>query len=172
MSFRILTNVGLFYFNMCEDLDESKFIEMAFGWGHGHIWWIHTTLEGQWPHYMILEVSWYGLWTLTFFWALTIWWSRLLARVQSGPYDVRMDISHIAEHNLSPKVVSPLGKVPKWALVTSILERKRTHLFVKFLWNNQPDLQIKYEAELREWKWKITTLVNDHCYWYMWYKLM
>ena len=99
---------------------------------------------------MILEVSWYGLWTLTFIWALTISWSQLLARVQSGPYDVRMDISHIAKHNLSPKVVSPLGKVPKWSLVTSILERKRTHLFVKFLWNNQPDPQIKYEAELRE----------------------
>ena len=26
----------------------------------------HTTLEDLWPHYMILEVSWDGLWTLSF----------------------------------------------------------------------------------------------------------
>ena len=38
---------------------------MAIGWGPGHIW-LHTTLEGPWPHYMILEVSWDGLWTLSF----------------------------------------------------------------------------------------------------------
>jgi hypothetical protein len=31
----------------------------------GHIW-LHTTLEGMWPHYMILEVSWDGLGTLSF----------------------------------------------------------------------------------------------------------
>jgi hypothetical protein len=42
------------------------------------------TLQGSWPHYMILEVCWDGLWTL-FFWALTISWSWLLARVWSGP---------------------------------------------------------------------------------------
>ena len=30
----------------------------------GHIW-LHTTLEGPWPHYMILEVPWDGLWTLS-----------------------------------------------------------------------------------------------------------
>ena len=35
---------------------------------------------------MILEVPWDGLWTLSF-WALTISWSRPLARVWSGPYD-------------------------------------------------------------------------------------
>jgi hypothetical protein len=29
-----------------------------------HIW-LHTTLEGPWPHYMILEVCWDGLWTLS-----------------------------------------------------------------------------------------------------------
>ena len=28
--------------------------------------WLHITLEGPWPHYMILEVSWDGLWTLSF----------------------------------------------------------------------------------------------------------
>ena len=28
--------------------------------------WLHTTLEGPWPHYMILEASRDGLWTLSF----------------------------------------------------------------------------------------------------------
>ena len=28
--------------------------------------WLHTTLEGPWPHYMILEVCWDGPWTLYF----------------------------------------------------------------------------------------------------------
>ena len=28
--------------------------------------WLHTTLEGLWPHYMNLEVCWDGLWTLWF----------------------------------------------------------------------------------------------------------
>ena len=36
---------------------------LAFGWGPGHIS-LHTTLEGPWPHYMILEVFWDNLWTL------------------------------------------------------------------------------------------------------------
>ena len=54
-------------------------LEMAFGWGPGHIW-LHTTLEGPWPQYMMLEVSWDGLWTLSFG-AFTIPWSWLLARV-------------------------------------------------------------------------------------------
>ena len=40
-------------------------IEIAFGWGPGHIH-LHTTLEGPWPHYVILEVSWDGLCTLSF----------------------------------------------------------------------------------------------------------
>ena len=40
-------------------------IETTFGWGLGHIR-LHTTLEGPWPHYVILEVSWDGLCTLSF----------------------------------------------------------------------------------------------------------
>ena len=32
MALRTLTTVGLFYFIMCEDLHEYKFIEIAFGW--------------------------------------------------------------------------------------------------------------------------------------------
>ena len=57
--------VDLFYFIMCEAPHEWKFNEIAFGWGSGHIR-LHTTLEDPWPHYMILEVSWDGLWTLSF----------------------------------------------------------------------------------------------------------
>ena len=57
--------IGLFYFIMCEDPHEEEFIEIAFSWGPGHIW-LHTTLEGPWPYHMILEVSWDGLWTLSF----------------------------------------------------------------------------------------------------------
>ena len=34
-------------------------------WGYGHIWF-HTTFEGSWPCYIILEVSWDNLWTLSF----------------------------------------------------------------------------------------------------------
>ena len=51
-------NVDLFYFIMCEDPHEQNFIEMAFGWGSGPY---DFTL-----HYMILEVPWDGLWTLSF----------------------------------------------------------------------------------------------------------
>ena len=40
-------------------------IEMAFRWGPNHIW-LHTTLDGQWPHYMFWRVCWDGLWTLSF----------------------------------------------------------------------------------------------------------
>ena len=34
-----------------------EFIEITFGWGPSHIW-LHTNLEGTWPHYMILKVCW------------------------------------------------------------------------------------------------------------------
>jgi hypothetical protein len=60
MALRMLTTVDLFYFIMCEDPHEYKFIEIAFGWGPGHIW-LHTILEDAWPHYIILEVCWDGL---------------------------------------------------------------------------------------------------------------
>ena len=65
MAFQMLITVELFYFIMCEDPHEWKFIEIAFGWGPGHIWF-HTTLEDPWPYYMILEVSWHDLRTLSF----------------------------------------------------------------------------------------------------------
>ena len=44
---------------------ELKSIEIAFSWGPGHRW-LHTTLEDLWPCYMILEVCWDGLWTLSY----------------------------------------------------------------------------------------------------------
>jgi hypothetical protein len=65
MTLWMLTTVDLFYFIMCEDPYGYKFIEMAFDWGLGHIW-LHTTLEGPWPHYMVREVILEGLWTLSF----------------------------------------------------------------------------------------------------------
>jgi hypothetical protein len=72
-------------FIMCKDPHEHKFINIAFGWGPGHIW-LHTTLEGPWPHYMILEVCWDGLGTLSFglsqFHGHGSW---LMSHVWSGP---------------------------------------------------------------------------------------
>ena len=65
MAFRTLTTIDLFYFILCEDLHEQKFIEITFGWGPGHIW-LHTPLEDPWPHYMIFNVSWDSLGTLSF----------------------------------------------------------------------------------------------------------
>ena len=82
MALRMLTAVDLFNLIMCDEPHEHKFIEIVFGWGPSHIW-LHTIVEGPWPHYVVLEVS-GDLWTL--FWgALTISWSWLLACVWSGP---------------------------------------------------------------------------------------
>ena len=65
MAIRTLTTVGLFHIIVCGDPHEYTFIEIPFRWGPGHIW-LHTILEGPWPHYMILEASWDGLWTISF----------------------------------------------------------------------------------------------------------
>ena len=35
-------------------------------WLRARYIWLHTTLEGPWPHCMIWEVGWDGLWTLSF----------------------------------------------------------------------------------------------------------
>ena len=87
-------------------------IEIAFGWGPSHIW-LHTTLEGSWPHHMILEVCCDGLLD-TFFWALTTSWSRLLAHVWSGPqyYNCswQQDESpHFGQYNNTPPVTTGDG---------------------------------------------------------------
>ena len=42
MALQTLTTVDLFYFIMREDPHEQKFIEIAVGWGPGHIW-LHYT---------------------------------------------------------------------------------------------------------------------------------
>ena len=47
----------IYYILSCmKTLLEYKFIKPTFGWGLGHIW-LHTTLEGPWPQYTILQVS-------------------------------------------------------------------------------------------------------------------
>jgi hypothetical protein len=43
----------------------NRKLEKAFGLRTRHIW-LHTTLEGLWPHYMISEACLDGLWTLSF----------------------------------------------------------------------------------------------------------
>ena len=65
MALRTFTTGSLLCFMMCEDPHEHKFIEIAFGWGSGHMW-LHTTLEDPLPHSMILEVCLDSLWTLSF----------------------------------------------------------------------------------------------------------
>jgi hypothetical protein len=78
-----ITTVDLFYLSCVRTRMNRNSIEIAFSWGPGHIWF-HTTLEGRWLHYMVLEVCW-GQSLDTLFSALTISWSRTLARVWSGP---------------------------------------------------------------------------------------
>jgi hypothetical protein len=65
MALWTLTMVDLFYVIMKEDPRKYNFVETTFSWGLGHIWLL-TTLEGPWPHYTVLEVSWDGLWTRSF----------------------------------------------------------------------------------------------------------
>ena len=64
------------------------------GWGPGHIW-LHTTLEGLWPHYMVVEVCWDGLWTL-FFWALTFFMVTALGSCVKWPLRLRTT-SHMSQ---------------------------------------------------------------------------
>ena len=81
MALRTMTTTSLFYYVMCEDPTwiKSRWNNIWLkAWSH----MLHTTLEGPWPHYMILEVSWDNFWSLL--WALTIPWSWLLACVWSG----------------------------------------------------------------------------------------
>ena len=42
--------IDLFSFIMGRGPTWMKFIDIAFGWGPGHIW-LHTTSEGPWPHH-------------------------------------------------------------------------------------------------------------------------
>ena len=62
---QMLTTVDLFCFIMWGPARIFYFKKIAFGWGLGPIL-LHTTLEDPWAHYMILEVSWEGIWALSF----------------------------------------------------------------------------------------------------------
>ena len=66
MALRTLTTIDLFYLIMCED---PAWIEVHWN----SIWlrnWSHVTSHytwgDPWPHHIILEVCWDGLWTLSF----------------------------------------------------------------------------------------------------------
>ena len=65
MALRTLTTTTLSYFIMCEDPAWIEIQWYSIWLRAGHVW-LHTTLEGPWPHYIISEVSWDGLWTLSF----------------------------------------------------------------------------------------------------------
>jgi hypothetical protein len=80
MAFRTLTTVDLSYFITCENPHEWAFAE------------IHV-VEGPVDFTLHLRVRDHAICVFaspldTFFWALTISWSRLLARVWSGPWVV------------------------------------------------------------------------------------
>ena len=121
-AFRTLTTVDLFYFVMCEDPHEQKFIEIASGWGHGHMS-LHTALEDPWPH--LHDVGGVlGRPLDTFFWALTISWSRLLARVWSGPCACERPVTWYSIHQSLSSFSSDTrqtGKASYWTWYVCIL---------------------------------------------------
>ena len=55
----------ILFYHVWETRINKSSLKYAFGWGPGHIW-LHITIEDPRPHYMILEVSWDGLRTLSF----------------------------------------------------------------------------------------------------------
>ena len=131
-----------FYFIMCEGACEWKFTEITFCRGpRSHI--LHTALEGQRPHLMILEVSWNGLGTLSF-WALTILWSRHLARMWSDPlgwvYYSRRFVRHeVNVNNLMWMCHNPLapnvGMIRGWLRSISVphhMEEENKVIFLYF----------------------------------------
>ena len=98
-------------------------IEISFGQGPNHTW-LHTTLEGPWPHYVILEVSWDGgLWTLPFglshFHSHNSW---LICEVALSSKDVKHDTLNESLH-----ASSNLSKSFKWNSCEDILP-KSPHL--------------------------------------------
>ena len=54
----------ILFYHVWETRMNRQSLKIAFGWRPGHIW-LHTTLQGPWPHYMILKVCWDSLWTLS-----------------------------------------------------------------------------------------------------------
>jgi hypothetical protein len=63
IALRTLTTVDYFILSCVRTYMNRN--SLKYGWGRGYVW-LHTTLEGPWPHYMILEVCWDALWTLSF----------------------------------------------------------------------------------------------------------
>ena len=65
MTLRMLTAVGLFYFIMCDDLQNNKFVEIAFGWGpvtydftlhlriRDHTTWVWKCFETAFGHFLL-----------------------------------------------------------------------------------------------------------------------
>ena len=77
------TTLDLLIFIMCEGTCMNRnSLKREFGWGLGYIW-LHTTLEGPWPIYMIWKCLEMAFWD--FFWDPTISCPWLLAHVWSGP---------------------------------------------------------------------------------------
>ena len=91
-----LTTVDLFYGIMCENPTCIGIHWNSIRSRAGHIW-LHTTLEGPWPHYyMNLMVRWDGLCTLSF--GLSQFSrSWLLARVWSLLEDIWLDVFFIEQ---------------------------------------------------------------------------
>ena len=79
MAHQTLTTIGLFYFIVCEDPHEQKFILMAFWLGVRS----HMTSQYTWRSTLHVYGGVLGRPLDTLFWALTISWSWLLARVWS-----------------------------------------------------------------------------------------
>ena len=74
------------WFILCYHVWRPTWIEIHWDsiWLRADHIWLHTTLESPWPHYMILEVCWDGLWTLSF--GLSQFHDRALgSRLWSGP---------------------------------------------------------------------------------------
>ena len=57
------TTIELLCFIMCECLARLETHGNSMELRPKYIW-LHITLENPWPHYMVLEVSWDGIWTL------------------------------------------------------------------------------------------------------------
>ena len=97
-----------------EDPHEQIFIEIAFGWGPGHIW-LHTTLGVSVTQKHDFGGA-LGQPLDTFVWALTISWSWLLARVWHGPELLHDHMIQWNTHNYKiglPKYVANLTQWPK-----------------------------------------------------------
>jgi hypothetical protein len=65
MALWTLTTIDFIYFIIVWGLTWMEIHWNSIWLRAGHIW-LHTTLEGPWPRYIILVACWEGLWTLSF----------------------------------------------------------------------------------------------------------